>query len=242
MLLASLIVTSVDSIANARFISPDTVDPTIPGVGTNRYSYSRNDPINKSDPNGHMDDGDTDDADGDKDEDGVPDFMDKFPGDDKMVKPRDPIGTKLRWGGVDLPKNKDLSPNPKVKNDGKLRSAISPDLKTIQDNFSVDQDAQFGKKLSRHHEEWGMTRDDIKDPNARSKFADKINDIVRNAEEAVKGQFRGQAMDVNNRALPGDVNFFRKGNDVVVTKPDGSFVTIMEGGINNPSYIKATGN
>lgn len=37
-----------------RFISPDTLDPTIPGVGTNRYSYSQNDPINKSDPNGHM--------------------------------------------------------------------------------------------------------------------------------------------------------------------------------------------
>ena len=39
--------------ANARFISPDTWDPTEPGVGTNRYSYSENDPVNKSDPNGH---------------------------------------------------------------------------------------------------------------------------------------------------------------------------------------------
>lgn len=38
----------------ARFISPDTLDPTMPGVGTNRYSYSLNDPINKSDPNGHV--------------------------------------------------------------------------------------------------------------------------------------------------------------------------------------------
>ncbi|MFD2051741.1 colicin E5-related ribonuclease [Mesorhizobium calcicola] len=37
----------------ARFISPDTMDPTLPGVGTNRYSYSQNDPINKSDQNGH---------------------------------------------------------------------------------------------------------------------------------------------------------------------------------------------
>ncbi len=36
-----------------RYISPDSWDPTIPGVGTNRYSYSQNDPINKSDPNGH---------------------------------------------------------------------------------------------------------------------------------------------------------------------------------------------
>ena len=40
-------------IVPVRFISPDTLDPTIPGVGTNRYSYSQNDPVNKSDPNGH---------------------------------------------------------------------------------------------------------------------------------------------------------------------------------------------
>lgn len=38
----------------ARFIQPDTLDPWLPGVGTNRYSYSLNDPINKSDPSGHQ--------------------------------------------------------------------------------------------------------------------------------------------------------------------------------------------
>jgi hypothetical protein len=38
----------------ARFISPDTLDPTLPGVGTNRYAYGLNDPVNKSDPNGHF--------------------------------------------------------------------------------------------------------------------------------------------------------------------------------------------
>jgi hypothetical protein len=40
--------------ASARFISPDDWDPTLPGVGTNRYAYSGNDPVNKSDPNGHF--------------------------------------------------------------------------------------------------------------------------------------------------------------------------------------------
>ena len=38
----------------ARFISPDWWDPNKAGVGTNRYSYSFNDPINKSDENGHV--------------------------------------------------------------------------------------------------------------------------------------------------------------------------------------------
>jgi hypothetical protein len=36
-----------------RFISPDDWDPTLPGVGTNRYAYAGNDPVNKSDKNGH---------------------------------------------------------------------------------------------------------------------------------------------------------------------------------------------
>ncbi|MBX5256160.1 RHS repeat-associated core domain-containing protein [Rhizobium sp. NLR16b] len=40
--------------AFGRFISPDDWDPTKEGVGTNRYSYSENDPVNKSDPNGHI--------------------------------------------------------------------------------------------------------------------------------------------------------------------------------------------
>ncbi len=36
-----------------RFLNPDTLDPTVPGVGTNRYAYAFNDPINGSDPSGH---------------------------------------------------------------------------------------------------------------------------------------------------------------------------------------------
>lgn len=37
-----------------RFISPDWWDTTLPEVGTNRYAYALNDPVNKSDPNGHF--------------------------------------------------------------------------------------------------------------------------------------------------------------------------------------------
>ncbi len=43
----------------ARFISPDDWDPTMVGVGTNRYAYAENDPVNLSDPNGHADAGET---------------------------------------------------------------------------------------------------------------------------------------------------------------------------------------
>lgn len=37
-----------------RFISPDDWDPTKEGVGTNRYAYACNDPINRGDNNGHI--------------------------------------------------------------------------------------------------------------------------------------------------------------------------------------------
>jgi hypothetical protein len=40
--------------ASAMFIQPDWLDPTMQGVGTNRYSYSFNDPINNMDPGGNQ--------------------------------------------------------------------------------------------------------------------------------------------------------------------------------------------
>ncbi len=54
LLVACVVGVSFGQAANARFISPDDWDPTKPGVGTNRYAYSENDPVNKSDPSGHI--------------------------------------------------------------------------------------------------------------------------------------------------------------------------------------------
>lgn len=52
-LLLSLTFALFANTASAMFIQPDWLDPTEPGVGTNRYSYSFNDPINRIDPNGN---------------------------------------------------------------------------------------------------------------------------------------------------------------------------------------------
>lgn len=38
--------------ASAMFIQADQLSPNVPGVGTSRYSYSNNDPLNLSDPSG----------------------------------------------------------------------------------------------------------------------------------------------------------------------------------------------
>jgi RHS repeat-associated protein len=44
----------------ARFVSPDWLDPIERGVGTNRYAYAGNDPVNLRDPSGNAVERDTD--------------------------------------------------------------------------------------------------------------------------------------------------------------------------------------
>jgi hypothetical protein len=61
LLVCSMLAAPFASTAHARFISPDDWDPTKEGVGTNRYAYAQNDPVNKSDPNGHSISPDVDD-------------------------------------------------------------------------------------------------------------------------------------------------------------------------------------
>ncbi|MEP2783651.1 MAG: polymorphic toxin type 50 domain-containing protein [Pseudoruegeria sp.] len=53
LILAISVCSIIAAPAQAMFIQPDWLDPTEPGVGTNRYSYSFNDPINNHDPGGN---------------------------------------------------------------------------------------------------------------------------------------------------------------------------------------------
>lgn len=52
--IATLLVVSLANQASALFVTADTWNPNIEGVGTNRYAYPGNDPVNLSDPNGHV--------------------------------------------------------------------------------------------------------------------------------------------------------------------------------------------
>jgi hypothetical protein len=146
--LALAMMASSGQISNARFISPDDWDPTMQGVGTNRYAYSENDPVNKTDPNGHISEDPGGDSPGgsdesnnpapsDSDKDGVPNNMDKTPhGDIVKVNPSWGI-----WrGGV--PK--------KEKETLKAKDSISVEKAPI-DSAPKIHDGKQGKHVEGHN-------------------------------------------------------------------------------------------
>jgi len=100
--------------------------------------------------------------------------------------------------------------------------------------FTMD-DAQFGAKAGRHAREFGL---DPSIPADRAQLRQKIIDIAEHPDEVVSGTFRGQGPG----GTRGPVEFRIKGSDVVVTTPDGHFVTVLPDGINNPSVQAALDN
>ena len=98
--------------------------------------------------------------------------------------------------------------------------------------FKVDS-KQLGKKLGKHVEDFGGN---AASPRDRKMVLDKIYDVGGNPEKVIPGTFAGQGVN----GARGDVFFRVKGNDVVVTKPDGTFVTILKDGVTqNPSVQSA---
>ena len=87
---------------------------------------------------------------------------------------------------------------------------------------------QLGRKIGRHAAAFGL---DPANPAHRAQLRHLIEAIRTSPDKVVEGIFRGQ----------GAVQFFIKGEDVVVTTPTDDFVTILKGGINNPSVQRALG-
>lgn len=90
-------------------------------------------------------------------------------------------------------------------------------------------DKQFGKKVGKHAADFGLSAGT---PEGRAKMKQVILDIVDHADEKVGGEWRGQE---------GAVLFHVKGQDVVVTRENGEFVTVLKGGVENARVKKARG-
>lgn len=103
-------------------------------------------------------------------------------------------------------------------------------LKKVQ-KFSINE-KQLGKKLGKHVEDFGGSPSNVAD---RQRVIDHIKSIASSPDAVVKGTFKGQGPG----GARGPVNFLIKGSDVVVTKPNGEFVTVLKNGINNTSVMNA---
>jgi hypothetical protein len=96
--------------------------------------------------------------------------------------------------------------------------------------LSID-DAQLSQKLGQHMGDFGGNPASSVD---RAAVRSIIEDIGSNPDVVVNGTFRGQGPN----GTRGPVQFRIKGNDVVVTKPDGTFVTIFKDGVLNNTSVK----
>ncbi|WP_371374406.1 hypothetical protein [Sporomusa aerivorans] len=96
----------------------------------------------------------------------------------------------------------------------------------------IINERQIGKKIGKHAEDYGL---DAGNPNDRAWLIAHINAIFTDYQEKRVGTFRGQGPG----GARGDVLFYRKDNDIVVTSPDNQFVTILKDGIYNQSYLNA---
>lgn len=102
------------------------------------------------------------------------------------------------------------------------------ELTTQKINDIIIKNKQFGKKIGKHAKDWGL---DASNPDSRKLLENIICDIVSNHNLPIRiGEWRGQREEVL---------FYIKGEDVVITKQNGEFVTILKGGISNARVANA---
>ncbi len=123
-----------------------------------------------------------------------------------------------------------------IKNTSSYRNVVTSIAKANKnDTIKVDlqyfasKEKQYGKKIGKHAQDFGL--DASKDAD-RLKMREIIADIVSNKDEIRVGSWRGQA---------DDVLFFIKDNDVVITKTDGEFITVLKDGVINSEGVKNAG-
>lgn len=98
---------------------------------------------------------------------------------------------------------------------------------TIKVNISSEK--QFGKKAGKHCQEFGLNP---ASEEGRKRLKSKISDIVYSCDEVRRGTWRGQK---------DEVLFYLKNDDVVLTKQNGDFITVMKGAAKNNAGVKNAG-
>lgn len=130
-------------------------------------------------------------------------------------------GTTEEYNKQKVLKINSLVTNSSAKSDKIQSEKAKPSLVKIDTQFFASKEKQFGKKVGKHAQDYGLDPSKAED---REKFQGIINDIMANADETRIGFWRGQKEDVL---------FHIKGEDVVITDQNNEFITLMKGGANN---------
>lgn len=137
----------------------------------------------------------------------------------------------------DKDKKPSATPKPLPSTSGSSATGMPPDgdenenTEWDERSFNVDS-KQLGKKLGKHVSDFGESPANAAD---RQYVQSLIENIGKNPDKVVRGTFAGQGP----AGTRGAVQFRIKGEDVVVTKPNGTFVTILRNGTSNPSVQQA---
>ena len=127
-------------------------------------------------------------------------------------------GTTEDWEKLKAQKINTSLTNNTSKSD---KMKVDNDRFKISTQFFASKEKQFGKKVGKHAQDYGLDPSKAED---REKFMRIICDVKDNAEEIRIGFWRGQK---------NDVLFHIKGEDVVITDQNNEFITILKGGINS---------
>ena len=93
--------------------------------------------------------------------------------------------------------------------------------------------SQFGKKWGKHAHDYDLNPGD---PDSRQWFQDRANEVHGDPDDVRVGPYNP------GRGGSTDYVFYRKGDDLVITKANGDFVTMfpMDSGAYNKWYLNAT--
>lgn len=120
---------------------------------------------------------------------------------------------------------------------GRIAPGYTKGYANSQKNGRINiTDKQLGKKIGKHTKEYGLDPSKKED---RDKMKKIIHDILNNPDEIRTGEWRGQGEKIaeNGNKKSGKVNFYIKGNDVVVVNGN-EFVTILKDGLKNSERVK----
>lgn len=139
----------------------------------------------------------------------------------KYVEGREQQKLESKGGAeVDVPSGKPVPVSPTSEKKNAVQT-----LTAGGDSGIIFTDKQRGKKFGKHCPDWELSPSSSDD---RDKMEGIIRNIVNFRDEIRIGKFNGQ---------PDNVLFYIKGDDVVITKQDNEFVTVMKGGISD-AWVK----